>query len=351
LDCDFPRAVEQAREGVDIGRALGDVDIESLALNYLGIALVAQGDVDDGVAAHDEAAAAVVSGEATPLVGGLVYCGLIWTCRNRGDWRRAAEWSDIFIRWCGERSTGLYVGSCRMHHAEVLHHRGELEAAEREIAEAAEMLVERAPYARGDTFRVLGDLRLAQGDLDGAEEAYRRAHSAGGSPQPGLARVLVARGRPEAAVRGLQRVLDEGNWIDWQRRPVLLSAMVEVAVAADQCDRARDALAQLESNPELAGTPWLQACVSQARAVLRHKEGDRAAAIAELRTAIGSWQHSGACLPVFHARIRLAWILAEDEDPDAAELELDAAALQLDGLDVPRLRESLERARHHIARD
>jgi hypothetical protein len=53
----------------------------------------------------------------------------------------------------------------------------------------------------GDGSRILGDLRLARGDVDGAERAFRRAHELGCDPQPGLALVMLARGQTSGALR------------------------------------------------------------------------------------------------------------------------------------------------------
>lgn len=329
---ELDRSVEEAERAVEIGRELENADIELLAMGYLGIALVARGDVKRGIAVHDEAAAMVLGGVASPLVGGLVYCGLIWTCRNRGDWQRAAEWTDSFRRWCGRRSIELFSGNCRLHRAEVLHHQGELAAAEREVVEARALLAELAPYAEGDACRVLGDLRLARGDLDAAETAFRRAHELGWDPNPGLAQLQMARGKARAGLRALERSLGETRWANRQRRGLLLANVVMVALAAEQPERAREAFAELEANPDLWGTMALEAAVLEARAELCAHEGDTAGASAVLREAIQAWHRVGAPLHVARRRLRLAELYILDDDPDAAELELSAARGHLEKL-------------------
>jgi DNA-binding winged helix-turn-helix (wHTH) protein len=337
---EFDEATAHAERAIATGRELGDVDIELLGMNYLGMALVAGGDVRRGQAVHDEAAAIALSGAgvASPIIGGLVYCGLIWTCRNRGDWQRASEWTQSYVRWCELRSVELYSGSCRLHHAEVLHHRGEFDAAEREATQACDELSRIAPYAEGDACRVLGDLWLSRGDLDAAENAYRRAHELGWDPQPGLARVMIARGRPAAALKALERSLLDRRWANQQRRPLLLASVVEAALAANEPDRAQAALAELEAERAQPGTPWLDALFHSTRAEVRVSVGDVASGISDMREATQLWQKIGAQLYAARQRLRLAEVYAEEEqDFDAAELELSAARKQFDELGIEAL--------------
>jgi DNA-binding winged helix-turn-helix (wHTH) protein len=336
---ELDEATAHAERAIAIGRDLPDVDIELLGMNYLGMALVARGDVRRGQAVHDEAAAIALSGAgaASPIIGGLVYCGLIWTCRNRGDWQRASEWSQSYVRWCEGQSVELYSGSCRLHHAEVLHHRGEFDAATREATQACDELSKIAPYAEGDACRVLGDLWLSQGDLDAAEEAFRRAHELGWDPQPGLAQVMIARGRPEAGLKALERSLLDTRWANRQRRPLLLANVVTAALAANEPDRARAALAELEAERAQPVTPSIEALFHSTRAEARVSTGDVASGISDMRVAIKLWQQIGAHLHAARQRLRLAEVYADEEqDFDAAELELSAARRQFDelGLEV-----------------
>jgi tetratricopeptide (TPR) repeat protein len=337
---EFEEATAHAERAIAIGRELADVDIELLGMNYLGMALVARGDVRRGQEVHDEAAAIALSGAGTasPIIGGLVYCGLIWTCRNRGDWQRASEWTQSYVRWCEQRSVELYSGSCRLHHAEVLHHQGEFDAAEREATQACDELSRIAPYAEGDACRVLGDLWLSRGDLDAAEDAFRRAHELGWDPQPGLAQVMIARGRPEAGLKALERSLLDMRWANQQRRPLLLANVVTAALAANEPDRAQTALAELEAERAEPGTPWLEALFCSTRAEARVSADDVASGISDMREAIKLWQQIGAQLHAARQRLRLAEVYADEEqDFDAAELELSAARKQLDELGIEAL--------------
>ena len=46
---------------------------------------------------------AVTAGELSPIVTGLVYCGLITGCHQVYELRRAHEWTTALTRWCDEQ--------------------------------------------------------------------------------------------------------------------------------------------------------------------------------------------------------------------------------------------------------
>lgn len=60
----------------------------------------------------------------------------------------------------------------------------------------------------GVAARELGHIRLRLGDTEGAEQAFRRAHEYGISPEPGMSLVRLVRGAPVGATQGLQTALD-----------------------------------------------------------------------------------------------------------------------------------------------
>jgi DNA-binding winged helix-turn-helix (wHTH) protein len=340
---DFAATIERGEHARAIGLQIDDLDVELLGMNYIGMGLIASGEVQRGIALHEETGARALGGSANHWVVGLVYCGIVWGCRNSGDWERASEWAESFVRWCTQCDVANFAGNCRLHHAEVLQHRGEFDAAEREALEACEMLTKFAPYAEGDGRRILGDLLLARGDIDGAELAFQRAHELGWDPQPGLARVMVVKGEANGALRALERALASLSWANRQRRGLLLANMVTVALAADQRERAHEALAELEALRQRSETSAHEALVQQARAELETHEGRTAAAIASRREAIERWQRAGSPFEVARNRLELARLFAEDGDVAAAALERKAARAQLERLGARGLLAELDR--------
>jgi len=343
-------ALREAERAHALGKRLGDTGLETLGLLYRGHALMSGGEVRLGVRLHDEAAAAVLSGGVESWVGGIVYCGIIWGCRNRADWQRAAQWTDHFTRWCRDSGFNAYPGTCRLHRAEVLSVRGDLEEAEREVGAARKVLADCAPWAEGDACRLLGDLLQGRGDLESAGKAYRRAHLLGWDPNPGYARLLVATGRFDAAVRSLEDSLADPAWATRQRRGMLLAQLAIITARGGQPERARAALAELERQPQLWETPALKAHVVHARAEAAHAAGRARVAVTGLRQAIRLWREIGSPLNLAATHLRLAEWLAADADPDGADLELSAAETVLRTLGAPGLDARCATLRRAISR-
>ncbi|MCD6731986.1 MAG: winged helix-turn-helix domain-containing protein [Burkholderiaceae bacterium] len=271
---EFSRAIQLAQEARDIGHALSNADIESMGIMIHGIGLQASGDTEAGLALQDEAAAAVVSGNVSPLVGGIVYCGMISSCCNVGDWQRAGQWTDRFTRWCERSNIDTFAGACLVHQAEIYAMSGKLEHARDTICRADPLVRLGAPWALGDAYRLTGDLHLALGDLDEAERCFQHAYRHGWDPYPGYAELLHLRGRGEEAVRGLERA--ELAWLDGQTER-----------AQHQMHAAREVLQQQGAVIEAAR-------IRLRLAELLARQEDHGAALMELSVAESVFQAAGA---------------------------------------------------------
>jgi tetratricopeptide (TPR) repeat protein len=172
---------------------------------------------------------------------------------------------------------------------------------------------------------VLGEIRLAQGDLTAAETAFRRAHELGWDPQPGYALLHAARGQSEQALRALERGLADRAWAPRQRRGTLLAHLAALAAREGQVARARSALQELDEHPDLWRTLALRALVAQARAEVALAEARSAEGVACLRQSVQLWQDVGSPPNVARVRVRLAQALAAEGDKAAAALELSFA--------------------------
>jgi DNA-binding winged helix-turn-helix (wHTH) protein len=315
---------ERARVAMDIGDRLADPDLHCLGLIYYGHILIAQGEVRRGLSMHDEAGAAALSGRLGPWVSGIVFCSVIWAYLHLGDHHRAGQWTDQFTRWCERHGSYCYPALCRLHRGEVLAARGELANAEAEVSRARKQLAVAGPFVEGDACRVLGEIRLAGGDLDGSERAFREAHRLGWNPQPGLALLLAARGEPQSAMKQLERALAQPSWTDGQRRGLILAVLARVAAMNGKLEPARVALGEIASAPELCATRAGAAELSRAQGELAWAEEDLDAAELRFRQSVAVWLEIGRPLQAAEVRMRLCELLLAS-DPVAAELELGSA--------------------------
>jgi DNA-binding winged helix-turn-helix (wHTH) protein len=322
---DLSEALAHAQRTVEIGRQLRDTDLVSIGTLYVGVVTQASGDTERGIEMQDEAAAAVLAGDVSPLIGGIVYCGLIAGCCNAGDWPRAGQWTDSFRRWCERRRLRTFAGSCILHRAEVFSARGDLASAMRELDEGMVILKRSAPWAEGDASRVLGDLYLSRGEFERSEEAYRKAHELGWDPYPGYAMLQYFRGNADAALRGLQRACVPTHWVAGERRGHYLAFLAIIAALSGKREIARETLAQLDAKPEQSSTGAVHAFVVRARGELAAATGDLLLAVHHFRTAIHLLH--GLDLPIESAvaRMRLAQCIAQQGDREGAEMELAAA--------------------------
>lgn len=322
---DLETALAQVRRATDTAREHADLALEALGLATEGRIQVTRGEVADGLALLDEAMVACAGGDLPPFIMGWVYCLLLYTCHMTGDMRRAAEWTDLAMRWCernGEQS--WYPGLCRLHRCEVVAMRGEWTVAEGEAVRAAEELVALGEYMVGESHYLCGELRRLRGDLEGAEEAFRQAHGRGRDPQPGMALLRLAQGNSEGAASALRVALAagaEGPLV----RARLLAADVRVELRLGLLDLARNSAAELEEIAAGAGTLLLRGMAATARGAVQLAEDDVEAALASLRVACGVYRELSCPYEGAEAQVLLGVAARRSDDESTARLELEAA--------------------------
>src|SRR4029078_7173346 len=159
----------------------------------------------NGLALRDEAMVAVTTEDLSPVIAGIVYCAVILTCQEVFELRRARERTQALDPRCRRQPDMVaFTGRCLVHRAEILQLGGSWADALEEARRAGRRFVEtNNPTAGLALYREAELLRL-QGDLDGAEAAYRAANRAGWEPQPGLAQLRLAQGRVEAAAAAIR---------------------------------------------------------------------------------------------------------------------------------------------------
>jgi ATP/maltotriose-dependent transcriptional regulator MalT len=320
---DLERAAVLARAVAELGRSLRSPDVEAEALQTLGRVLIDQGRAGEGLAHLDEAMLFAVEGRLGPYSTGKIYCSLISACEELGDLRRSAEWTDATSRWSQRHPFAVFPGLCRVHRASALQWRGAWADAEREATLACAELAEvNLPNAAAG-FVEIGEIRRRLGDLDGAEEAFRKAEELCGQPQAGLALLRLAQGKTDAAIAIIQRALEAEAW-NRLARARLLAASAQIAIAAGDTAAAATAADELEAIAVSYDSPSLLASVATSRGRVQVAQGD-SAACATLRLALTRWQELDVPYEVATARMLLGLACRDADDDDAAVASFAAA--------------------------
>ncbi|AMM31796.1 LuxR family transcriptional regulator [Sinomonas atrocyanea] len=322
------RALGLSREAALIAHAARDTDTEVFSRLSTGWALLRLGSDAEGLAELDEAMATVTAGEvSTPIVNGVAYCSVISASLRAKDLSRAREWTSAATDWCARNQELVpFRGQCLVHRAEVKMLDGDWPGALEEAARAAERLL---PADAGLASYQLGELHRLTGRFAEAEDAYRRANSAGRRPEPGLMLLRLAQGRVDVASTSARRLAAELT--RRSEREDFLPAYVEVMAAAGDSEAACAGAEELSRLAEKAegGRPGvggvLTARALTAQGTARCAAGEAAQAVQTLREASLAWHRLG--LPYLEARTRavLGRCYAALGDNEAAALETDAA--------------------------
>lgn len=323
---DYAAAAETAEQAAGVGQRFGDADLFALAIHAQGQMLIQDGRAREGLALLDEAMVTVTGGEVlSPIVAGLVYCGVILACQQAYELHRAQEWTEALTRWCEQQQDLVaFTGRCLTHRAEIMQTQGAWQEALEEARRAGRRLKETANLAAaGLAFYRQGELLRLQGELGAAEDAYGEASRCGWEPQPGLALLRLVQGKRDAAVSSIRRML--GETTDQMKRAGLLPAAVEILLADGDRDQARGASRELDQIAQRHESAMLAAMAAQARGAVALADGDAQAALVALRPAGQRWQELEAPYDVARTRVLAAEACRALGDEDAATLELEAA--------------------------
>jgi ATP/maltotriose-dependent transcriptional regulator MalT len=322
---DLARAESLARDALALARRLPSADLEAQALQTIGRVLIDGGQLAEGLGHLDEAMLAAVEGRLDAYTTGKVYCSMISACEELGDIRRAAEWIDATARWSQNHPAAMWPGICRVHHAAILHLRGDWPTAEREVRKACAELdgFHMGNVAAG--FNELGEILRRLGDLDGAEAAFARAEEICGHQSAGLALLRLAQRRIDAATAIVTRLLTAQTWNELARGK-LLPARVQIAVAAGDLDGATEAADELERIARAYCSPALSAGALSARGRVQLAQGDTRDACATLQRAVDEWNRLEVPYEVATAQLLLGQACRHCGDEDGARHSLARAA-------------------------
>jgi DNA-binding CsgD family transcriptional regulator len=309
-------------QAAEIARRFGDRDLACKAAQGRGRALIRLGRVREGVVLLDEAMAAVIAGDVSPMLAGDAYCTVLEACQEIFDLRRAYEWTTSLARWCASQPDLVrYRGECLLYRAEVLQMRGQWEEAARDAQDACELLIAR-PTA-GAAFYRLGEIHRLRGEFDQAETAYTRANERGRKPQPGLSLLRLAQDRNADAAAAIRSVLLDTRLRAARARA--LAAAVEILLAAGEVDEARAAANELSEIARAMDALLLSGTSAHARGAVLLAHGDVAAAARLLREAWEIWRELEMPYEEAQTCLLLAVVCERRGDEDGRRLELDAA--------------------------
>jgi DNA-binding CsgD family transcriptional regulator/tetratricopeptide (TPR) repeat protein len=322
---DWEGASATAAAAAETGERFGDADLFALAVHTQGDILVRYGRVREGLGLLDEAMVTVTTEQLSPVVTGIVYCGVILACEAAYELRRAREWTAALTRWCESQPDLLaFTGRCLVHRAQLMQMHGDWPAALMEAQHAGRRLEEAMNQAAAAKACYLqGEVHRLRGQFGQAEEAYRQASLLGLEPQPGWALLRLAQGSAAAAAAAIGRAL--GETTERPKRANLLPAAVEILLATGDVDEARSACGELEAIAAGYDSEMLRALHAHARGAVELAAGEAGAALMSLRQASVAWQELEAPYEVARARLLMALACRELGDEDAFALELDAA--------------------------
>jgi DNA-binding NarL/FixJ family response regulator len=324
-DNDPATARRLGHEAAELGRALGDLDIEMTGLGLEGLAAVTAGDIGEGMAKLDEATATAVSGDMNEPIGiGATCCYLIFACERVRDFDRAVQWCERLQELCRQWRFVSLFATCRTHHAGVLLWQGDWNEAEAELEAATRQLEASRPGKVADGIVRLAELRRRQGRL---EEAERLLERVGFSPHAlfGLATLALDREQAADALdlvdRFVRQIPDENR----TERAAAFELAVRAHAALGQIDAGRARLAELEALTEAVTTDAMRASTAFARGVLAHADGDNGVSRRHLEDALDLFQRSQGPFEAAQARLELARVLIELGRRDLALREARSA--------------------------
>lgn len=328
----YDEAESSTIAAVECGERFRDPDLLALALHIQGQTLIKQARIEEGLRRLDEAMLGVTADDVSPIISGVVYCGVIAGCEEAYDIRRAREWTEALTRWCEQQSDLVsFTGRCLAHRAGIMQLRGAWAEALEEARRARERCEEAMnDAAAGQALYYQGELHRLQGDFAAAEAAYRDANRFGHEPQPGLSLLRLGQGDDNAAASTIRRAL--GETADPLQRSRLLPAHAEIALAVGDIGEARSAADELSAIAGDYDILMLRAIAAQIQGMVALAAEDPQSALVSLRAARATWQELDAPYETARTRVLIGSACRMLGDENTAALELDQATTAFEQL-------------------
>jgi DNA-binding CsgD family transcriptional regulator len=347
----YDEAESSAIAAVECGERFRDPDLLALALHIQGQTLIKQARIEEGLMRLDEAMLGVTADDVSPIISGVVYCGVIAGCEEAYDVRRAREWTEALTRWCEQQSDLVsFTGRCLAHRAGIMQLRGAWAEALEEARRARERCEEAMnDVAAGQALYYQGELHRLQGDFAAADAAYRDANRYGHEPQPGLSLLRLGQGDDDAAASTIRRAL--GETADPLQRTRLLPSHAEVALAVGDVAEARRAADELSAIAGDYDILMLRAIAAHTQGMVALAEEEPQSALVSLRAARATWQELDAPYETARTRVLIGLACRMLGDEDTAALELDNATTAFEQLgalpDLARVEALARRSETH----
>lgn len=327
---------EAFHAAAEIGVLFHDPELTALARIGEGRCLIWLDRVDEGVALLDEGMVAIEANDVSAIAVGDAYCTAIEGCTELLDVRRAHTWTTALSRWVdGQPELVLYRGQCLIHRAEMLHLRGDWDAAVEQIENAGRRLADPVGQrSRGAAAYLMGEVHRLRGHDRAAEAEFQLASELGRDPQPGLALLRLATGRVDVAAASIRRARQEAG--DAMARARLAAGYVEITIADGDVASARAAADELGSVAGMVRMLLPTTLHQQVLGAVLLAEGDPEAALSALRRALAGWRELDAAYEVARTRMLVAAGCRAVGDDDGAELELTGALAVFDRLGAVR---------------
>ena len=155
------------------------------------------------------------------------------------------------------------------------------------------------------------------------QDAYHAASDRGCEPQPGLALLRLAQGRPDAACAAIRRLTSTTS--DRLRRARLLPAHLEIMLSMGDVEEARVARDELRELAHAFDSDVLRAVVAQADGAIALADDRAPDALDPLRYAFERWENFEAPYEAARVRVLIGHACPALGDHETAGLEYAAA--------------------------
>ena len=329
---DVGEALKRCDDAVSFAEKIGSPSSQSIAMSFKGIAMTHTGEWRDGLQLMDEAMIVALTGADDLRMTSDVYCNIISTCRNFGDYVRAEEWTEEAERWMNSNSVSGYTGACQVHRAELKLLHGLWQDAEQESRRAVVELERfRIVDYQGSAHYAIGEVRRRMGDLETAEREFQEAYSMGHDAQPGISLLMLDRGDAEGALASIESaairrdaVAEDKAWRG-PSRARLLPALVEIAIAAGDVELARSAASEMVEISETFDSAVWRASGQACLGAVALASGDAADAVEPLESAKSQFQRLDLPYEAARAQVLLGKARAMLGDSGRSQLDLRAA--------------------------